>query len=165
LWFTHLGRALNFQALLHQRKVKKQLLASLPAPAPERRGAARSTGLASAQKEQSIRLNSLGFLRHCFVGPGQRNNSLRDETIFRFGRRTAETPHGYQDTNDDGGKPVITGDSQMRTLSITLAFAFVLVSPSMAGSVESGLPGVGTFAYTGSPVLASVSQAMVVPAG
>ena len=53
----------------------------------------------------------------------------------------------------------------MRTLSITLAFAFVLVSPSMAGSVESGLPGVGTFAYTGSPVLASVSQAMVVPAG
>ena len=158
----HLGHALNCQALLHQRKVKKQLLASLLAPAPERRGAARSTGLASAH---NIRLNSLEFLRHCFVGPGQRNNSLRDETIFRFGRRTAETPHGYQDTNDNGGKPAITGDSQMRTLSIILAFAFVLVSPSMAGSVDSGLPGVGTFAYTGPPVLASVPQAIAVPAG
>ena len=55
-----------------------------------------------------------------------------------------------------------TGDSQMRTLSIILALAFVLVGPSMAGSVDSGLPGVGTFAYTGSPVLASVPQAMVV---
>jgi hypothetical protein len=96
---------------------------------------------------------------------GQRNNSLRDETIFRFGRRTAETPHGYQDTNNNGGRPVATtGDSQMRTLSIILAFAFVLVAPSMAGSVDSGLPGVGTFAYMGFPVLASVSQAMVVAA-
>jgi len=119
----------------------------------------------SAQKEQSSRLNSLGFLRHCFVGPGQRNNSLRDETIFCFGRRTAETPHGYHDTNNNGGKPVaITGDSQMRTRSIIFAFAFVLVGTSMAGSVDSGLPGVGTFAYTGSPVLASVPQAMVVAA-
>jgi hypothetical protein len=101
---------LDCQALLHQRKVKKQLLASLLAPAPERRGTARSTGLEHAQKEQSIRLNSLGFLGYCFVGPGQRNNSLRDETIFRFGRRTAETPQGYQDTNENGGKPAIIGD-------------------------------------------------------
>jgi hypothetical protein len=52
----------------------------------------------------------------------------------------------------------------MRTLSIIFAHAFVLVAPSMAGSVDSGLQGVGTFAYAGSPVLASVPQAMVVAA-
>ena len=52
----------------------------------------------------------------------------------------------------------------MRTFNIVLAIAFVLVSASMAGSVDSGLPAVGTFAYAGSPVPASVSQAMVVAA-
>jgi len=35
----------------------------------------------------------------------------------------------------------------MRTLSFILAFAFVLAGPSMAGSSEQGLPGIGTFAY------------------
>lgn len=50
----------------------------------------------------------------------------------------------------------------MRTLSIILAFAFVLIAPSMAGSVDNGLPGVGTFAYSGPP--AAVPQAMVVAA-
>jgi hypothetical protein len=52
----------------------------------------------------------------------------------------------------------------MRTLSVILAFAFVLVGPSVAGSVDNSLPGVGTFAYTGSPVATSVLQAMVVAA-
>jgi hypothetical protein len=95
----------------------------------------------------------------------RRNNSPRDETIFRFGRRTPETPHGYQGTNNNGGKPVATtGDSQMRALSIVLAFAFVIVGPSVAGSVDNSLPGVGTFAYTGSHIVASAPQAMVVAA-
>jgi hypothetical protein len=52
----------------------------------------------------------------------------------------------------------------MRTLSIFLAFAFVLAGPSMAGSVDNSLPGVGTFAYTGSHIAALVPQAMVVAA-
>jgi hypothetical protein len=48
----------------------------------------------------------------------------------------------------------------MRTLSFILAFAFVLAGPSiagpsMAGSSANGLPGIGTFAYNGSPILAS----------
>jgi hypothetical protein len=42
----------------------------------------------------------------------------------------------------------------MRTLSFVLAFAFVLVGPSLAGSSDNGLPGVGTFAYSGSPAAA-----------
>jgi hypothetical protein len=56
---------------------------------------------------------------------------------------------------DDGAKPSgqVVGDNQMRTVSFILTFAFVLAGPSMAGSVQSSLPGVGTFSYNGSPVV------------
>jgi hypothetical protein len=47
-----------------------------------------------------------------------------------------------------------TGDRQMRTMSFILAFAFVLAGSSMAGSAGTGLPGIGTFSYNGSPVAA-----------
>lgn len=50
----------------------------------------------------------------------------------------------------------------MKMLSLILAFAFVLVGPSLAGSSETGLPGIGTFAYNGSPVINSAPQPMVV---
>lgn len=40
----------------------------------------------------------------------------------------------------------------MRTLSLILAFAFVLVSPSMAGSSDS-LPAAGSFTYNGAPAV------------
>jgi hypothetical protein len=53
-----------------------------------------------------------------------------------------------------------TGDSQMRTLSFILAFAFVL-APSVAGLSDS-LPGIGTFAYNGSPIATSAPQFVVV---
>jgi hypothetical protein len=54
----------------------------------------------------------------------------------------------------------------MRTLSFILAFAFafVLAGPSTAGSTDSHLPGVGTFAYTGSPIATAASRGMVVAA-
>jgi len=57
-----------------------------------------------------------------------------------------------------------TGDSQMRTLSFILAFAFILAGPTMAGSADQTLPGVGTFAYNGSPVATGAPQPMVVAA-
>ena len=38
----------------------------------------------------------------------------------------------------------------MRTISFILAFAFILAGPSIAGSADSGTPGIGTFAYNGS---------------
>ena len=50
----------------------------------------------------------------------------------------------------------------MRTLSFMLAFAFVLAGPSLAGFSDNGLPGVGTFAYNGSPI--DAPQAMLVAA-
>jgi hypothetical protein len=52
----------------------------------------------------------------------------------------------------------------MRTTSFILAFAFVLAGPSMAGSSDRNLPGVGTFTYQGSPVATPASQPMVVAA-
>ena len=39
----------------------------------------------------------------------------------------------------------------MRTISFMLAFAFILAGPSMAGSTDGNVPGIGTFAYMGSP--------------
>jgi len=51
----------------------------------------------------------------------------------------------------------------MRTISFILAFAFILAGPSMAGSSDQNLPGVGTFAYHGSPVTPA-AQPMVVAA-
>jgi hypothetical protein len=90
---------------------------------------------------------------------------LGDETIFRFSRRHPETADGYQLDNENGGqrrRP--TGDSQMRTFSFILTFAFVLAGPSLAGSTDNSLPGIGTFAYNGSPISASTSPAMQVAA-
>ena len=51
----------------------------------------------------------------------------------------------------------------MRTLSFILAVAFVLAAPSIAGSSDAGLPGVGTFAYNGSPI-GSAAPSIVVAA-
>lgn len=52
----------------------------------------------------------------------------------------------------------------MRTLSIILAFAFVLAGAPMAGSADGSLPGAGTFAYAGFPTVTSTPQATVVAA-
>jgi len=50
----------------------------------------------------------------------------------------------------------------MRTFSLILSVAFVLAGPSMAGSVDNGLPGIGTFAYNGPPLGPAAPQAVVV---
>jgi hypothetical protein len=52
----------------------------------------------------------------------------------------------------------------MRTTSFILTFAFILAGPSLAGSSEKGLPGVGTFAYNGSPLPGPAEQPMLVAA-
>jgi hypothetical protein len=52
----------------------------------------------------------------------------------------------------------------MRILSFILAFAVVFVGPSMAGSSDAGLPGIGTFSYIGSPVITDTAPVIVVAA-
>lgn len=57
-----------------------------------------------------------------------------------------------------------TGDILMRALSLILAAALVVAGSSMAGSSESGLPGVGTFAYAGSALTSAAPHIVVLAA-
>jgi hypothetical protein len=52
----------------------------------------------------------------------------------------------------------------MRTISFILAFAFILAGPSIAGSPDNGLPGIGSFSYNGAPATTSAPQPFVVAA-
>jgi hypothetical protein len=52
----------------------------------------------------------------------------------------------------------------MRTFSFILTFALFLVGPSLAGSSEANLLGIGTFSYNGSSVTVTAPQVMVVAA-
>jgi hypothetical protein len=41
----------------------------------------------------------------------------------------------------------------MCAINYLIALAFVLTGPSLAGSADRDLPGVGTFVYCGSPIV------------
>jgi hypothetical protein len=77
-----------------------------------------------------------------------------DETIFRFRADIRKQPLviSYQ----RNGLPRLgqNGRQPMRTISFILAFAFILAGPSIAGSSDGNLPGIGTFSYSGSPAIA-----------
>jgi hypothetical protein len=104
-------------------------------------------------------------LTQYFVRPGDETILLRDETIFRFCADVRKRRLVINLSTKRRATPTAnTGDSQMRTTSFLLAFAFVLAGPSLAGSSDKGLPGIGTFAYNGSPISASSPVAMVVAA-
>jgi hypothetical protein len=53
---------------------------------------------------------------------------------------------------------------RMRTLSFVLAFAFVLAGPSIAGLSDNNLPGIGTFAFSGSPAASAPHSILVAAA-
>ncbi len=57
-----------------------------------------------------------------------------------------------------------TGDDQMQATSFLLVVALVLAGPSVAGSSDQNLPGVGMFAYHGSLVATSAIEPMVAAA-
>ena len=50
----------------------------------------------------------------------------------------------------------------MQTLTFVLALGLMLVCPALAGNSDNGRPGIGTYAYNGSPI--AISQSMVVAA-
>jgi hypothetical protein len=107
----------------------------------------------------------LEFFDFCFVACRRRNNSPVRRNRFPLWRRTPETADGYQRTTKRRIAPKAkSGDSQMRSLSFILAFAFVLAGPSLAGSSDASLPGIGAFAYNGSPIVTSAPEAIVVAA-
>jgi hypothetical protein len=100
-----------------------------------------------------------------FVSSESRDETIlpRHETISRFGadirKRRMVITLATKRRTASAARP---GDSPMKTLSFVLAFAFLLLSPSMAGSADRGLPGIGTFAYNGSPIAISAPQPIVV---
>jgi hypothetical protein len=107
----------------------------------------------------------LDFFDLYFVACQRRNNSPVRRNRFPLWRRTPETADGYQGATKRRTAPKAkSGDSQMRTLSFMLAFAFVLAGSSLSGSSDVGLPGIGAFAYNGSPIVTSAPEAIVVAA-
>ena len=46
----------------------------------------------------------------------------------------------------------------MRALSYMIALVLVLTGPSLAGSANRDLPGIGTFTYCGSPIPAPAPE-------
>jgi hypothetical protein len=50
----------------------------------------------------------------------------------------------------------------MHSLSFLLAFVFALAGPTLPDPSDGNLPGIGTFAYSGSPIVTSAPQAIVV---
>jgi hypothetical protein len=110
-------------------------------------------------------LESLGFVLELFRRPHDHETILAPTKPFSaFGAEFRKPLMVIKRQTNTGGQRRTgkSGDSQMRTVSFVLAFAFVIAGSSMAGSVGNGLPGVGTFSYNGSPI--APSQTLVVAA-
>jgi len=52
------------------------------------------------------------------------------------------------------------GEIQMRALSYVIALVFVLTGPSLAGSADRDMPGIGTFTYCGSTIVTPAPDVM-----
>ena len=65
-------------------------------------------------------------------------------------RRRASNPNARQGVSPPDGER----RHRMRVLNYIIALAFVLSGPSLAGSDDRDMPGIGTFTYCGSPVAA-----------
>jgi hypothetical protein len=76
-------------------------------------------------------------------------------------RRHPETAVGYQ-TNNEAAERAAIRRRQMRTLSLILAFAFILAGPSVAGTRDGDLPGVGAFAYNGAAAATATAPSLLV---
>jgi hypothetical protein len=93
---------------------------------------------------------------------GQETNLCATKSFFTLAQNAGNAAWLSSSQQERRTAPAATtGDSQMRTLSFVLAFAFVLAGPSMAGLSDNTLPGVGTLAYSGSPIV-TAREAIVV---
>jgi len=73
-------------------------------------------------------------------------------------RRSASNPNARQGVSRPDGE----WRRRMRALSYIIALAFVLTGPSLAGSDDRDMPGVGTFIYCGSPVVTIAPDSVAV---
>jgi hypothetical protein len=91
---------------------------------------------------------------------GRRNNCEPPRNHFSLWRRQPETSRAYPYLTDKANCRR-TGDREMRRYSFILALGLLLAGPSMAGSVDSTLPGTGAFSYNGTsgPVAAQLQVA------
>ncbi|MCP1833530.1 hypothetical protein J2R76_001865 [Bradyrhizobium sp. USDA 4532] len=99
-------------------------------------------------------LKSLVFSAECFVDRWSTKQFEFRRNHFRLVPQNSGNGRSLSDrhtTAPDAERN--NGDCQMRTMSLILALAFVMAGSSMAGSPDSGLPGIGTFSYNGSPVV------------
>ncbi|MFQ3459581.1 hypothetical protein PMN64_40575 [Bradyrhizobium sp. UFLA01-814] len=106
-------------------------------------------------------LKSLVFSGECFVDRWSTKQFQVRRNHFRLVPQNSGNGRSLSDrhtTAPDAERN--NGDCQMRTMSLILAFAFVMAGSSMAGSPDSGLPGIGTFSYNGSPVVTPASMVM-----
>jgi hypothetical protein len=97
------------------------------------------------------------------LGHGDETILVGHETISRFGADIRKQRMVTNPATERRTAPAANpGDSQMQTLSFILAFAFMVVWPALAGNADAARPGIGTFAYSGSPVAVSAPQVIVV---
>jgi hypothetical protein len=68
------------------------------------------------------------------------------------------TPSATKTADSAGQKPETV---KMRSFSFVLAFAFVLAGPTLAGTADGSLPGIGTFAYGSSPIVTAAPSILV----
>ncbi|WP_338312313.1 hypothetical protein [Bradyrhizobium sp. TM239] len=111
-------------------------------------------------------LKRLVFSENCVVvSGGMKQFSRKMKPFCAFGASRAKPPMVISFTTNDGASPATEfGDKTMRALSFILAFGLVIAGSSFAGAPDGGLPGVGTFQYSGSPITPTASQSIVVAA-
>ena len=73
-----------------------------------------------------------------------------DETIFRFRADIRKQPLVISYQRNGAQRLGLNRRQPMRTISFILGFAFILAGPSIAGSSDGSLPGIGTFSYNSS---------------
>jgi hypothetical protein len=103
-------------------------------------------------RRQNPRLKSLSFLAQmfrCRVPTKQFSQAMKPFFCFRADIRKQPLVISYQRNGASRLGP--NRRLPMRTISFILGFALILAGPSIAGSSNDGLPGIGTFAYNASP--------------
>jgi hypothetical protein len=71
-----------------------------------------------------------------------------DETIFPFRADIRKQPLVISYQRNGAQRLSLNRRQPMRTISFILGFAFILAGPSIAGSSDGSLPGIGTFSYS-----------------